>query len=99
MQEVDPELHAEVLRMEGRKDRHTGFRTILLSPAYSYSMLTAARGFLSPFQLPRSVGWICSCSLAVQAPKYVFKSSVTPKVLSVSRSALIAPLDYFDTDD
>ena len=78
----------------------TSCRTILSSPVHHYSVLTAARGYLSPFRLPRYIGWDCSHSLAVQAHKCVFKStSMTPKALSVSRTTWIAPSDCFDADE
>ena len=68
-----PELQVdrEVLSLEvARTD--PGFRTVLSSPVYPYDILTAPRGFLIPFRLPRYVGWVCPHLLAAQAPRCVF---------------------------
>ena len=49
----------------------TSFRTVLSSPTDPYSLLTAARGFLFPFQLPRVGQILVSPSLACEVPKGV----------------------------
>jgi len=45
---LSPSLNTSQCRWTG-----TGFRTILSGPTDPYSLLTAARGFLIPFRLPR----------------------------------------------
>ena len=73
MQGTIPELHTGEWSA-ARTD--TGFRTVLLSPAHSYSVLTAAQGFLSPFRLPRMSAVLGAPATDFSDPEVLLKKTV-----------------------